>query len=353
MGKQYKTYVGADLHKTYTYFIAQNREGKEIAGISMVNHGGFFREFLAGLPQPIQVVVESTSNWAWFCEEVKRGGFDVVVAHAAETSAKSDTREKNDPGDARLLATLLRGNLIRKICWQAPEETRRIRERIRFMRFLSNQKTAYKNRVHSVLIRHNLKAPYKDVFCKGGREFLRGVEVAPEYKGTIIRCLEEIENIERMLNEDIAVREKLAQEDELVRVLRTMPGISLHLACMIRYETGDIERFDRHEAYVNYTGIVPGNRKSAEHSHGIGITKEGAFWLRWAFMQAAQTADRQKKGRLSGYYWRQFRKTRNRNKAITATAREIAVIAYYMMKRRQAYHEPVIRVDGLETTVAS
>jgi len=345
MSKQYRTYAGADLHKTFTYFIAQDRAGKEIAGMRIENRGDFIREFLAGLPQPIQVVVESVSNWAWFCEEVKKGGFDVVVAHAAETSAKSDTREKSDPGDARLLATLLRGNLIKKVCWQAPEETRRIRERLRYMQFLRKQKTAYKNRIHSVVIRHNVKVPYKDAFCKGGRLFLRGIEVAPEYKGTITRSLKEIEGIEEMLDEDIAFCERQAEEDELVRVLRTIPGVSAQLACMIRHETGDIERFERHEAYVNYTGIVPGRRQSAETSHSIGITKEGSFWLRWAFMQAAQTADRQRKGRLSEYYWRQFRKTRNRNKAITATAREMAVIAFYMMKRRKAYYEPLICVD--------
>ena len=353
MSKQYKTYVGADLHKTYTYFIAQDGLGKEIAAMKIQNRGDHFREFMASLPEPAQVVVESTSNWAWFCEEMKYGGYAVVVAHAAETSAKSDTREKSDPGDARLLATLLRGNLIKKICWQAPDEIRRVREKLRYMRFLSKQKTAFKNRIHSVLIRHNMKSPYKDAFCKGGRVFLRSAEVAPEYKDTIARSLEQIEIIEGMLEQDKTFCESLEREDELVRLLKTIPGINLQLACMIRYETGDIERFSRHEAYVNYTGIVPGSRQSADHSYGIGLTKEGAFWLRWAFMQAAQTADRQKKGRLSNYYWKHFRKTRNRNKAIAATAREIAVIAYYVMKRRQAYYETAACVDRHKTTVAS
>lgn len=31
MSKQYKTYVGADLHKTFTHFTAQDRTGKEKA----------------------------------------------------------------------------------------------------------------------------------------------------------------------------------------------------------------------------------------------------------------------------------------------------------------------------------
>lgn len=345
MSKLYKTYVGADLHKTFTHFIAQDRTGKEKACEKIENRGEYFRDFLSIQAQPVKVVVESTSNWAWFCEEVKKGGFDVMVAHAAETSAKSGTREKNDAGDARLLATLLRGNLIEKECWQAPDEIRRLRERMRYMQFLVRHKTAMKNRVHSVLIRLNIRSPYKDAFCKRGRVFLRNLDIAPEYKATITRSMDTMEKMEEMLKDDLKFCELQAKEDELVGYLTTIPGINSQLACMIRYETGDIGRFERHEAYVNYTGIVPGKRESAETSRDIGITKEGSFWLRWAFMQAAQTSDRQKRGRLSNFYWRHYRKTRNRNKAVTATAREIAIIAFHMMKRRRAYYETFVCVD--------
>jgi len=342
--KQIKTYVGADLHKDCTHFIAQDKAGKEIASRKMDNNGVMFREFLSGLPQPVKVIVESTSNWAWFCQEVKAGGHEVMVAHARETSAKSETREKNDPLDARLLATLLRGNLLKKECWQAPPEILRTRERLRYMQFLSRQKVSNKNRIHSILIRLNIKCPHKDVFCKGGRKFLRSLDIAPEYKAGITRSLELIERIEASLSEDLEFCRRMAQEDTLVGILTTMPGVSAQLACMIRFETGDVDRFERAEAYVNYTGLVPGKRSSSEHSKEIGVTKEGSFWLRWAFVQAAQTADRQKKGRLSAFFWKQYRKTRNRNKAIVATAREMAVIAYHMMRRKQEYYEPAMFV---------
>lgn len=345
MNKRYRTYVGADLHKTFTYFTAQDRAGKEKACVRLENRGEYFRDFLSTLEQPVKVVVESTSNWAWFCEEVKAGGFDVVVAHAAETSAKSGTKEKSDARDARLLATLLRGNLIEKECWQAPDEIRRLRERMRYMQFLIRHRTAMKNRVHSVLIRLNIRSPYKDAFCKRGRVFLRNLDLAPEYKATITRSMDMMEEIEMMIDEDLRFCREQVEKDERVRCLATIPGINAQLACMIRYETGDVDRFGRHEAYVNYTGIVPGKRESADTCREIGITKEGSFWLRWAFMQAAQTADRQKRGRISNYFWRHYRKTRNRNKAVTATAREIAVIAFHMMKRRMPYYETFICVD--------
>ncbi len=342
--RQIATYVGADLHKNNTHFIAQDKAGKEIASRKLDNNGVMFREFLSNLPQPVKVIVESTSNWAWFCEEVKAGGHEVMVAHARETSSKSETREKNDPMDARLLATLLRGNLLKKECWQAPPEILRTRERLRYMQFLTRQKVANKNRIHSILTRLNIKSPFKDAFCKGGKRFLRSLDIDAEYKTSLSRSLDLMENIEILLAEDLAFCRKLTIEDPLAGLLTTMPGVSAQLACMIRFETGDIDRFERVEAYVNYTGLVPGKRSSSDHSKDIGVTKEGSFWLRWAFVQAAQTADRQRKGRLSTFFWRQFRKTRNRNKAIVATAREMAVIAYHMMKRKEKYNEPAIFV---------
>lgn len=336
-----KTYVGADLHKSFTHFIAQDATGKELVSRKVDNNGVMMREFLSGLPGPLSVVVESTSNWGWFCDEVKLGGHEVVVAHARETSAMSGTRVKNDVADARLLATLLRGGMIRNECWQAPDEVREIRERLRYMQFLTRQKVSNKNRIHSVLIRQNVKSPRKDVFCKSGREFLRALRIGETYDRTIRLSLGMIEAIEAALESDLEFCRRLVQEDQLAGLLVSLPGVSAQLACVIRFETGDIDRFQRQEAYVNYTGLVPCQRQSADHVKNVGITKEGSFWLRWAFVQATQTIDRQR-GRLSRYFWKQYRKSNNRNKAVVATAREMAVIAYHMMKKKQGYYEPLL-----------
>jgi transposase len=338
--KKYKTYVGADLHKSMTYFIAQDRAGKELASRKIANRGDHIRDFLGQLPQPVKTVIESTGNWEWFCEELKAGGYDVMVAHANEVRARSDSRDKSDRKDARLLASLLRGNLIEKESWQAPEPVRQIRERLRYMQMQNRTKTAHKNRIHSILIRLNIKSPRKDAFCKSGRLFLRSLDIGAEYKTSMERSLALIEVIEKDQQEDKEFCERLAREDELVWLLSTIPGVGAQLACMIRYETGDAARFERVEQYVSHTGLVPGKRQSSDSSRDIGITKEGSFWLRWAFVQAAQTADRQT-GRLSRFYWKQMRKSGKRGKAIVATAREIAVIAYCIMTRHQGYFEPL------------
>jgi transposase len=338
--KQYKTFVGADLHKQFTYFVAQDKMGREISRMKIPNDGKVFKAFFETLEQPLIVAVESTSNWAWFAGEVKARGADVIVGHAAETRAKSGTRDKTDYKDARFLSYLLRGGLIEKQCWQAPENVIQIRERLRAMQFLTKQKTANKNRIHSILIRNNIKMPCKDIFCQKGRRILRSLNLPEQYKVGIERELVLIEIIEDMLEADMEFCRQLAREDELARLLTGIPGVGLQLACMIRYEIGDIERFDRPEALVSYAGLVPGRKQSADTDIRTGITKEGAFWLRWALVQAAQTANRTR-GKLNVFYWRQMRKGKNHNKAIVATAREILVIVFHIMRNRQGYYEPL------------
>ena len=337
---QQTTYVGADLHRSFTQFNAQDEKGKEIAARKVNNSEEEIVGFLSTLPGRVKVAVEATGNSAWFCDVVRGAGWEVIMAHPRETRAKSGTREKNDRFDARMLATLLRGNLIEKKCWQAPEDVRRIRERLRNMQFQTKIATACKNKVHSILIKLNVKSPWRDAFCKKGRLFLRDLDAAPEYKTVIAGCLEIIELAEKHGEQDMEYCRQLAREDPLVELLDSIPGVGEQLAALIRYETGDIERFRSAAAYVNYTGLVPGKEQSSGHSREIGITKEGSGWLRWAFVEAAQHAARSR-GRLSRFYWKHMIKKKKHGAAITATAREIAVIAYYIMTRRQGYYEPL------------
>lgn len=336
----YKTYVGADLHKSFTQFNVQTEHGKELCSRRVENRPEAIREFLLALPGPVKVAVEATGNAGWFCDMVKAAGCEALMAHPRETRAKAGTREKNDRFDARMLATLLRGNLIEKQAWQAPEEVRRIRERLRHMRLETRTKTAHKNKASSVLIRHNIGSPYKDPFCKKGRVHLKNLDVAEEYKTTIERCLATIELEESYLAEDIAYCENLARRDPPTWLLTTMPGVNLQLAAVIRWETGDIERFHSADAYINYIGLVPGKEESAGRSRDIGITKEGSGWLRWAFVEAAWSASRQK-GRLSRFYFRHVYRHHKPTVAAVATAREMARIAYWMLKRGQGYYEPL------------
>ncbi|MFZ0510350.1 MAG: transposase [Candidatus Nitrosopolaris sp.] len=77
------------------------------------------------------------------------------------------------------------------------------------------------------------------------------------------------------------------------------------------------------------------------NKRGIGktrtdrISKQGSPWLRWILVQCAMTAVRYDQ-HLKSFYER-LKSRKGSAKAIVATAKEILVIIWYMLTRRELY----------------
>jgi transposase len=126
---------------------------------------------------------------------------------------------------------------------------------------------------------------------------------------------------------------ELAEGDEAVGWLRSLPGIGEFFSVLIRYEVGEMERFPSSKKFASYTGLVPSTYASGRRiTHGR-LTKEGNKWLRWAFIEAVSPAIRCSPY-LRGYYMR-IRARRGTKDARTATARKLAELAW----RRCVYAE--------------
>jgi hypothetical protein len=83
--------------------------------------------------------------------------------------------------------------------------------------------------------------------------------------------------------------------------------------------------------------IIPHKANSQHiHTHNNGrISKQGSPWLRWILVQCAMTAVRYEQ-RLKSFYER-LKSKKGSAKAIIATAKEILVIIWYMLTRRELY----------------
>jgi transposase len=119
-------------------------------------------------------------------------------------------------------------------------------------------------------------------------------------------------------------------------------------------EIGRLDRFRSARAFVNYTGLVPSLYESGEVSIRGGITHQGSPWLRWAFVQAANSV-------MQGVnpFARRYNRLRRRkvsNVAKTAIARSLARCAYGVLKSGGSYqparwgHRPawLVRSSGAE-----
>jgi transposase len=144
----------------------------------------------------------------------------------------------------------------------------------------------------------------------------------PEPDGWLLE--EEVE-LAKVLKEKIRSTEglikELAEGDEAVGWLRSLPGIGEFFSVLIRHEVGQMGRFPTAKKLASYTGLVPSTYASGKRiTHGR-LTKAGNKWLRWAFIEAVSPAIRVSPY-LCGYYLR-IKVRRGVKDARTATARKL------------------------------
>jgi transposase len=247
---------------------------------------------------------------------------------------------KTDRCDADRLGKLqLRGVLPES--YLAPPEVRQRRERMRYRVALVRLHTGVKNRVQAILHRLGILHTFSDLFGKGGRAFLEELELPPASKavlGGYLRILdhlaEEIAKVEGWMRRNL-------REDEVVRWLKTLPGIGLVLAHVIRAEIGELERFPSQRHLASYAGLAPKSNDSAERHGRRHCSPACNHTLRWALVEAA-TGVMATKGhrawRLRRLYARLTGGGRyNKNQAKVAVARELAKLVYIVWKKGEPY----------------
>ncbi len=134
--------------------------------------------------------------------------------------------------------------------------------------------------------------------------------------------------------------EQYHQELEL---LQTIPGIKRLAAMLIIAETGaDMKAFENSGKFTGWTGLRPRNDESAGKFKSTAITK-GNRYLCSLLVQAAWAATRTK-GSFFQVKFSRLTIRKNRNKALIAIARKVAVIIWNMLYYKQSYNPDLIPI---------
>ena len=155
------SFIGIDYHKRYSVFCVLDPQGGVLER-GRIDHlwPEQFIELVRRWPG-CRVVFEACMNWHWLLEILEEAipREDIVLANAFKTRIIAEAQIKTDKVDARILADLLRANLISKvhICGKA---TREVKEVLRQRCFFVRQRTMMRNRIHRLLsAQHGLKLP--------------------------------------------------------------------------------------------------------------------------------------------------------------------------------------------------
>ena len=230
------------------------------------------------------------SPWPWRRPSAGRGwpicwrnwAIPSISAHPPVIRALAKHEAKTDRCDSdRLGKFQLRGILPES--YLAPPEVRQRRERTRYRMALSALRTAVKNRAQAILHRHGILHDFSDLFGKAGRRFLDDLALPDGSRQALQGCLELLDSLTLLIDEVEQWMVENLEEDDIVRLLMTIPGVGLILAHVIRAEIGEIERFPTFRHLASYAGLAPmsddtAGREGPRHC-SIGLQPRAALGL--------------------------------------------------------------------------
>ena len=273
-------YVGVDIGKRKCRAAIMNSEGKIVKELDFSNNSDGIASLTLLLSMDDKVVMESTGPyWLDLYNQLDELHIPVVLANPLKTKAIASAKIKSDKVDARILAHLLRSNLVAE-SYVPPQHLREIRALIRHRVGIVKIRTMVKNHVHALVDTHGFACPYSDLFGKRGLEWLRSLQLPPLDKLILNNHLIHLESLNQQTERvDEEIHNK-ACEDEDVRLLLNMTGIDVYSALLIRSEIGSIDRFPNHKKLISWAGLAPSLHQSGNVEYHGSITKQGSRMLR-------------------------------------------------------------------------
>ena len=143
-------YVGIDVHRKRSQVAVLDEAGGQLSNRNYENSSEDLRAALEELEPGTEVAFEAAYGWGWLADMLKECELGAHLAHPSACKAIASARLKNDKVDARMLAHLLRTDLLPE-AWIAPKEVRDLRSLLRHRASLVGVRTSLKNRIHAVL----------------------------------------------------------------------------------------------------------------------------------------------------------------------------------------------------------
>jgi transposase len=327
-------YIGFDIHKEYALVGGQNARQEWVMQPRRVGLEKFREWAQANLRPGDAAIIETTTN-VWDIYDIVAPLVSyAVVAHAGGVRQIAEARVKTDKKDIERLLKLLIADIVPEV-WVPPVQVRELRGMISYRNRLVKTSTMIRNRLQSLIHRHNLILP------KGAltdQAWWDAQTLNPLEKIQIRQELELLAGLDKNKAEVDAElgRQCLGEQwgQQAVRLLQ-LPGFGVVMTMTVLSAIGDISRFaEDAKKLVGYSGLGPGVHDSGKEHQQKRITKEGRKELRWALVEAAWRAIR-----ISPYWKEQYEKylkrMRKPNQAIVVIARKLLVAVWHVLTKEE------------------
>lgn len=315
------------------------------------------------------VAMESTGVYWKPVWHVLEGRFPLVLANPYHM--KNIPGRKTDQKDAEWIADLHAHGLL-KSSFVPRAEVQELRDLTRLRVKLKEEYNRIHNRIHKVLEDANIKLDMvaSDVLGLTGRLIVRALvageqrvewladkaqgslrerraelrvvlrgRVTEHHRYLLRELMQEVETVERRIaGLEQRLAEKMQPFQPQIERLMTIPGVDLIVAWTLIAELGpDMTVFSDADRAASWAGLVPGSFESAGKRKS-SRTRKGNRWLRRMLCQSAWAVSHKKDCYLTAHFYRRAARG-GVKKAIVATAHQILIIAYHILRDGTCYRE--------------
>ncbi|MBK5966334.1 IS110 family transposase, partial [Thiocystis minor] len=295
---------------------------------------GTLSAFMANRP-PCLVAMEacgSAHHWA----RVFRGfGHEVrlIAPPFVKPFVKSN---KNDAVDAEAICEAVQRPNRRFVAIKTvePQDIQAIH---RMRRLNVERRTAQINQVRGLLLEDGIEIPQgRAALMRGLPEILEDADngLSERFRTELNRLLEELRHLDEQVTHDDTQIQMIAQSDETVQRLMTIPGIGALVATALLAAVGeDVSLFRNGRGLAAWLGLVPRQHSTGGRERLLGISKRGDVYLRQLLIHGARAVMRwvERKEDPTSRWATALKARRHTNVAVVALANKIARIADAVM----------------------
>lgn len=333
------TYLGIDFHKRTSTLCFMNEKGGDI---EMVNiHTKNLNKFLANRKN-LLIGIEASGGTNDAAEKLKLSGHDVRIVNPNKLGLVGQGGKKTDEKDARAIADCLRLNFVCEVHHKS-RRARELKSLVVGREMLVRSKVNQINHIRGTLREYGITMPAGvEKFMALARASIEKIDCG-YLKEHLLYLLDRTVDLEERIKHTEDHLEKILEENEQAKNLRTVPGIGLMTVAAILAVVDDVSRFKDAKSFASYLGLVPREHSSGDKRRMGSITRSGSEIVRRYLIHGARcilalSSRPTKYDSDPNISWAQNLKGRiGMNKATVALAHRMARTAFAILRENKPY----------------
>jgi transposase len=331
-------WIGLDVHKQSYHAALRRADGGCQSWVSPADPIVLAQQ-LSAISQRILLIVYEAGPTDYCLERVlKASGYKVAVVAPSRIPRPVTNQAKTDKLDCLKLAEYAAKKMIEAITAPSEQESAE-RSVLRRRNQLVDSTRKTKQRIKSFLLFHGIEEEYGlRYWNRSARSKLSKLPLQSDLNFVLKSLLRQLsyeeEELVKITNRLSRIA-KRSQHGEVVKNLKTVPGVGDIAACASRTELFRPERFRRAEEFCSFPGLAPAIGQRREKRQGGWLMRSGQTRLKSLLIEAAWMW-RAKDPWARKKYQIHLGRCGIAQKAITALARRLAVILWRLSLENRA-----------------